>query len=325
MNGSDAGRTRGDAVSIGETMLYFQAEDYGLLRYSQKFQKYVGGTESNTMMALSKLGFDTAWVSRLGADEFGYNIRDFIRGEGVDVSRVIFDPKAPTGVFFVEKNANDETRSLYYRAGSAASRMRAADLDLDYFAGYQYLHLTGITTIMSDTCRAMVDRLIREAKKRGMTITLDPNLRLRMAGIETFRETLSPLFPMIDVFLPSEHELVLLMDAPDLDQALDRARDLGLRHVVVKKAGAGSLLCKDGATIHEPAFPVKKVISSMAAGDAFNAGYLAGLLKGLDEVGTLRLANCLGAMATMAWGPYESLPDWPTVMAYLEGPGIVQR
>ena len=133
-----------DVISIGETMVYFQAEDYGLLRYAHRFDKYIGGTEANTMMSLSKLGFSTSWMSRLGADEFGYNIRDFIRGHGVDVSRVVFDAEAPTGIFFVEKNANDEVRSFYYRKGSAASRMHAGDLDMDYIAGHKVLHLTGI-------------------------------------------------------------------------------------------------------------------------------------------------------------------------------------
>ena len=316
---------QGDAVSVGETMLYFQAEGFGLLRYAQRFDKFVGGTESNTMVSLAKLGFSTSWISRLGADEFGYNIRDFIRGHGVDVSRVVFDTEAPTGIFFVEKNANDETRSFYYRKGSAASHMQEADLDIDFIGGHKMLHLTGITPIMSETCRLMTKTLISKAKQKGMIISFDPNLRLTMASIETFRQTLNPLLESIDIFLPSDKELLLLMDSQNLDEALAIAGDLGANHIVVKKGEQGSLLSKNGTRYQEPAFSFKRVISPMAAGDAFDAGYLAAVLKGFEDSKALKLANCLGAMSTLAWGPYEAIADWETVMAYLEGEGVIER
>jgi 2-dehydro-3-deoxygluconokinase len=316
---------KGDVVSIGETMLYFQAEDYGLLRYSHRFDKFIGGTESNTMISLAKLGFSTGWISRLGADEFGYNIRDFIRGHGVDVSRIVFDSEAPTGIFFVEKNANDEVRSFYYRKGSAASRMQSDDLDMDYICGHKMLHLTGITPLLSENCRQMTRSLINAAKREGMTVSFDPNLRLTMADIETYRKILHPLMAMIDIFLPSEKELLLLMDTQDLDTAIARAKDMGLGHIVIKKGDRGCLLIKNDTRHQEPVFPVKKVVSSMAAGDAFNAGYLAGVLKGFDDIKTLRIAGCVGAMATLAWGPYEGIPEWETVMAYVEGIGVVER
>lgn len=325
MKNAGQGSEQGDVVSVGETMIYFQAENYGQLRYAQRFEKFIGGTESNTMISLAKLGFSVSWISRLGSDEFGYNIRDFIRGHGVDVSRVLFDEKAPTGVFFVEKNANDETRSLYYRTGSAASRMHASDLDMDFICSHQIIHLTGITPILSDSCRVMTTALITEARKRGLKITFDPNLRLRMAPVETFRQILQPILKMVDIFLPSDNELLLLMDTKDLEDAILRAGDFGLNHVVIKRGDKGSLLVKDGTQCQEPAFPVKKLVSSMAAGDAFDAGYLAAELKGFEGSKALKLANCLGAMATLAWGPYEAIPEWETVMAYLEGKGVTER
>jgi 2-dehydro-3-deoxygluconokinase len=315
----------GDVVSVGETMLYFQAEDYGLLRYAHRFEKFVGGTESNTMVSLAKLGLQTGWISRLGEDEFGYNIRDFIRGHGVDASRVLWDRQAPTGIFFVEKNANDEVRSFYYRSGSAASHMCISDLDMDYITSYSMLHVTGITPILSESCREMTTYLMATAKERGMQVSFDPNLRLRMADIETFRQVLTPLLKFVDIFLPSEKELIQLTGAETLAEAVSKARDAGIGHMVVKKGAQGCLLVKDGQQLAEPVFPVKKVVSSMAAGDAFNAGYLAAVCKGLDDPTALRLASCVGAMATLAWGPYEGISNWERAMAYVEGTGVIER
>jgi len=325
MTAIDSSSRRADVVSVGETMVYFQADRYGLLRYAHRFEKFIGGTESNTLITLAKLGFGVSWISRLGADEFGYTIRDFVRAHGVDVSRVRFDNKAPTGVFFVEQNANDETRSFYYRTGSAASRLCVSDLDLEFIGGHRMLHLTGITPILSESCRLMTTTLIAEAKKKGMAVALDPNLRLRMADVETFRRILNPILEHIDIFLPSEKEIQLLMAADTLNDAIRRAVDKGLEHIVIKMGSQGSLLVKSGVRFQEPVFPVKKVISSMAVGDAFNVGYLAAELRGFDGSKALKLANCLGAMATLAWGPYEAIPDWETVNAYLEGKDIVER
>jgi len=318
-------RKKRDAVSLGETMLLFQAEEYGALRHNERFRKFIGGTESNTMMALARLGFAASWIGRLGADEFGCNIRDFIRGQGVDTSRVVFDREAPTGVFFVEKNANDETRSLYYRAGSAAGRMNFKDLDLDFIAGHRILHLTGITPVLSPACAELAARLVPEAKARGMIVSLDPNLRLTMAPAERFREAIRPLLGLVDIFLPGERELLLLAGARELEEAIGWVQKAGPARLAIKLGARGSLLVKGRERILEPPFPVKRIVSSMAAGDAFNAGVLAAELKGWPERDGLKLGNCLGALVSLAWGPYEGLPDWETVTAYLGGEGVVER
>ena len=320
----DSNKTR-DAVSLGETMLLFQAEEYGALRHNERFRKFIGGTESNTMMALAKLGLTASWISRLGADEFGYNIRDFIRGQGVDTSGVVFDQEAPTGVFFVEKNAMDETRSLYYRAGSAASRMNFQDLDLDFISQHRILHLTGITPVLSPTCAELTARLISEAKARGMKVSLDPNLRLTVAPAERFRELIRPLLSQVDIFLPGEGELLLLTGARGLEEAIQWAQEAGAARLAIKLGAKGSLLVKGEERIAQPPFPVKRIVSSMAAGDAFNAGFLAAELKGRPEEEGLKLGNCMGALVSLAWGPYEGLPDWETVRAYLGGEGVVER
>jgi 2-dehydro-3-deoxygluconokinase len=130
---------------------------------------------------------------------------------------------------------------------------------------------------------------------------------------------------MVDIFLPSDNELLLLMDTKELDEAIRRSRDLGLNHIAIKRGDKGSLLVKDGTQFQEPAFPVKKLVSSMAAGDAFDAGYLAAVLKEIKGSKALKLANCLGAMATLAWGPYEAIPEWEAIKFYLEGKNLVER
>lgn len=79
-------------ITIGETMAAFTPDSVGALRYVQNFGIRTAGAESNVAVGLAKLGLEAAWVSRLGTDEFGCFIRNQLRAEGVDCSRVIYDP-----------------------------------------------------------------------------------------------------------------------------------------------------------------------------------------------------------------------------------------
>ena len=114
-------------ITIGETMAAFTPDSVGALRYVQNFGIRTAGAESNVAVGLAKLGLEAAWVSRLGTDEFGCFIRNQLRAEGVDCSRVIYDPDHRTGIMFKETGVG-ETKVFYYRENSAASHLCPEDV-----------------------------------------------------------------------------------------------------------------------------------------------------------------------------------------------------
>ena len=110
-------------ITIGETMAAFTPDSVGALRYVQNFGIRTAGAESNVAVGLAKLGLEAAWVSRLGTDEFGCFIRNQLRAEGVDCSRVIYDPDHRTGIMFKETGVGKalladyqlpQLKALYY-------------------------------------------------------------------------------------------------------------------------------------------------------------------------------------------------------------------
>jgi 2-dehydro-3-deoxygluconokinase len=167
-------------TTLGEAMIVMDPLSKGLLRHVDTFVKRVGGAELNVAVALSRLGHRAAWAGDLGDDEFGEEVRRFLRGEGVDVSGVGVNSEAPTGVYFKERRALDRLRVYYYRAGSAASKMGFEDLNMDYLLSGEVLHLTGITPALSESCRDLTERLIYEANERGVTVSFDANVRWRL-------------------------------------------------------------------------------------------------------------------------------------------------
>src|SRR5438093_4629641 len=155
-----------DVVTCAETMVLFAAAEQGPLRFASTYTRHAAGTESNFPIGLARLGHQVGWFSRVGDDEFGQYIVNTVRGEGVDTSRVIVDAEAPTGVLFKEKRELGARKIVYYRRGSAASRLTTGDLDADYIGSAKYLHLTGITPALSDSARETVFAAAQMARER---------------------------------------------------------------------------------------------------------------------------------------------------------------
>ena len=168
-----------ECLTLGETMAAFTPDRMGPLRYVQNYGIRVAGAESNTAVGLAKLGVSAAWVSRLGADEFGQYIRNQLRAEGVDCSGVKFDLDHRTGVMF-KQTSSGETSVFYYRADSAASHLDPRDLDEGTIRGCRILHLSGITPVLSESCRRTVEAAIEMAKRNGVKISFDPNIRKKL-------------------------------------------------------------------------------------------------------------------------------------------------
>lgn len=315
-----------DAVTMGESMMAFEALEYGPLREAKLFHKWVGGAEDNFAIGLARLGFKCGWFSRLGNDEFGKEIYRTIKGEGVDVSKAIFDPDAQTGVFFVERRRHGDFRCYFYLQSSAASRISPDDIDPDYIKHAKIVYLTGITPVISESAHRATEKVFQLGLRNDQNIVFDPNLRLRLCDIATARSILIPLMQKSTYVLPGDEELRLLMDCPERTAAIDKAHSLGIKNLVVKTGAEGAVLACAGEEPRKvPGFKVGNPVSSMGAGDCFGAGFVAGLLEEQPLEQCLRWGNALGAFCLLASGPYQALPDFQEFQAFLSGETGVSR
>jgi len=169
-----------DVVTIGESMIVLTPTSDGFMRNASHFTKKIGGAESNVAVGLARLGHKAGWISMLGDDEFGKAILAFLKGENVDVSQVTFDNEAPTGIYFKEPRRQNSTRVYYYRKDSAASKLTPSHLQNEYISKAKYVHITGITPALSESCRETVFEMIKLAKQNGSIIVFDPNLRTKL-------------------------------------------------------------------------------------------------------------------------------------------------
>ena len=296
-----------EVVTLGETMVLFWPDQGASLERAALFHRTIGGAESNLSIALARLGHRVRWVSRLGDDPFGRYLRATLEREGVLVDAPL-ELRAPTGLFFKERVASGPRQVLYYRRGSAASQLGPQQVDALDFAGARVLHLTGITPALSASCAAAVSAAIRAARAAGVLVSFDPNVRPQLWESEQgCRRELLALIALADLVLLGDEDAAVLF--PGLDEAavLDAVRSLGPATAVLKLGARGAIASGGGRVEAVHAYPVVPV-DTVGAGDGFDAGFIAGLLRGHDLRRCLQLGAWIGAAAVTSPGDWEGYP-----------------
>ena len=293
-----------DVIAVGETMLSLVATD-GPLASATRFHVTHGGAETNTLVGLARLGFRTAWVSRLGSDVVGDRIHGALAHEGIDLRWTPRDDHRSTGVMIRDTRGCVE----YRRTGYAASIMSPGDLKEVPIESARAVVVTGITGLLGAEPHQAALALLERAT--GMR-AVDPHLRPGLWGSDRGRELVLPLIANCDLVLGGEHELRHLLDEDDVtvrgESLARRMLELGPREVVVKRGpdGAGAL-DRDGRWREHAPAPVPDV-DPVGAGDAFNAGYLAARLSGADVPDALVQGAHCGAAVAGAIGDTEGFP-----------------
>ncbi|HEU4947057.1 MAG TPA: sugar kinase [Kribbella sp.] len=283
------------AVCLGEAMIVLAGATGVPLEDVETFRRSVGGAECNVAGGLAALDVSTSWISRVGADAFGRHVLNDLHARRVEVGGVEGDPARPTGMY-VKHTLDGRTRMHYYRAGSAAAAMDEAFLDRDAvrsrLAAADVVHTTGITAAISTSAAAMLDRLAVLRDSLGFLLSVDLNWR----PVLWHDEDPAPLWRLLraaDVVLMGADEAEVFASTSDPN----RLRHLlGPRSTLVLKSDEHSALAlsPDGRRTEVPALTVD-VVDPVGAGDAFAAGYLAGMLHGLPMKQRLRLGHLSAA------------------------------
>lgn len=294
-------------VTLGETMVLFWPDEEADLEGARRYERSFGGAESNFAIALSRLGHGVRWISRLGDDPFGHFIARELSREGVEVIARI-DREAPTAVFFKERVKHGPRRVYYYRRGSAASRLAPDDLHPEHFAGAEILHLTGITPALAPSCAAAVDRAIDLARTSGARVSVDANIRLRLwPDANTARVAARNLMARADIALLGHEDAEVVFPGLADEEVLEALGALGLETAVLKKGAAGAVAYHGVEHASVEAIPVQ-VVDTVGAGDGFDAGFVAGLLRGFPLDRCLELGARVGAAAVKVAGDWEGYP-----------------
>lgn len=299
-----------DLVTLGESLLVFSPIQPGPLRYAVLFTKSVAGAETNVAVVITRMGLRAGWIGRVGDDELGRYLLSSIRGEGVDTSRVIVDPEAPTGLYLKEARRPGEVHIYYYRKGSAGSRLGPQDVDPSYIANSRALYVSGITSALGEQCHAAVMKAVQTAQEHNIPVYFDPNYRSKLWSADAARRAWLQLLPHCDVLLPSTEEAQILVGAGSPEEMAQRLLRLGPRLVLLKTGEEGVWDASD-ASLRFVGSPRRgHVVDPVGAGDAFSGGFIAGQLRGLDALESARLGALLASYAVEALGDTQGIPTY---------------
>ncbi|MET9827384.1 MULTISPECIES: sugar kinase [Streptomyces] len=306
---------RGPVVCLGETMAAVAPAPPHSLDGTESLGLSVAGAESNVAMYLADLGLSVSWLSAVGDDALGRRVRATVARAGVDVSGVRTDPARPTGLLLKDPGAAG-TRVHYYRTGSAASALGPGLLDDERLGDAALVHLTGVTPALSPSCRALVEAVLRTPRERRThAVSFDVNHRPALWPPGTAAPVLRDLADLADIAFVGLDEAQDLWGA-DLTGTDVRRLLSGPRILVVKDGGRGATAFTARGACTVPALRTE-VVEPVGAGDAFAAGFLAGLSRGTDLTRALRLGHITAASALKVVGDHGPLPDEDTIAALL--------
>jgi len=298
-----------ELVTVGETMISFTPQTSDAIRYGTTYSMRIAGAESNTAIGVQHLGHNTGWISRLSQDDFGHYILRMIRAEGVDTSNIIIDKQHSSGLMFKNISHCGETSVLYYRGDSATTFLHPSDLSSDYIAQAKILHLTGITPILSESCYTTLKKAAEIAKSANTLISFDPNIRRKLWHGVDYTSTILEFIELSDIVLLGLDEAFQLYTTNDYKEIMDTVfSSTTVKYLAIKDGKNGAWVADRKASFFIPPKSCNPV-DSIGAGDAFNAGFLSGLLDDLDLETCGKMGGIAGACATETKGDIEGYPD----------------
>lgn len=262
-------------ITIGETMVLLAPHDATPLADAEDVRVSIGGAESNVAAHAAALGQRTAWVGALGDEVLGHRVHRAITAQGVDTRWVRFDAASPTGVYFKDPGHG----VLYYRSGSAASRMTAASIADVPLEDAAVVHVSGITPALSSDCAAMIDAVFERVAASDALLSFDVNHRAGLWPASDAAPALLRLANRADIVFVGLDEAETLWGTKTPDDV--RALISAPARLVIKDGDVGATEFSGDSAVFVPAIPTR-VVEAIGAGDAFAAGYLAGLLAGDD-------------------------------------------
>jgi 2-dehydro-3-deoxygluconokinase len=303
-------------ASVGEALTVLVPTEPGALEDAETFRRSIGGAELNVAIGLAARGVSSALLTRVGDDGFGRHIDSELRKHGVDASGVEIDPARKTGLYIKEIGGAAEAHPHdlgsgssamhYFRASSAGSALSPAYLERpevrDILDAVAIVHTTGITPALSESALDL-SRALVEARRPGRLLSFDLNWRPALwAGREADGvEIIASLARGSDVVLLGASEAQTVFGTTDPGELRERLREP--RILVVKNDGNAATAFDGPERVDVPALNVD-VVEAIGAGDAFAAGFLAGLVDGADVRASVEAAHRLAVVALASQGDH---------------------
>ncbi len=305
-----------DLVTFGETMLRLSPPQGERVETARELEFRAAGAESNVAVTAERQGAVATWLSKVPDSPLGRRVVSGLRQHGVDVD-VAWSDQGRQGTYYLEYGGKPRgTNVIYDRQGAAVQTTRPEELNLDAIRKARVFYTSGITPALSNRLKETTAQLLKTAKESGTKTAFDVNYRSSLWSEKEARETLTRLFPAVDILVVPfrDAQQVLNFERDPRQLAHHLAAEYNLQTVIVTNGEKGSLAWH-GNTVYEQDIYEADTHDAIGTGDAFVGAFLARRLSGDDVPRALKYAaataslkrTIAGDIATVTKGEVESV------------------
>ena len=313
-----------DVIALGELLIDFTMNGQSE-QGNNMFEACPGGAPCNVLALLNKMGKKTAFLGKVGQDQFGTLLKDTITEVGIDSTRLVMDPEVNTTLAFVHTFPDGDREFSFYRNPGADMMLSESDVDPEFIGQAKIFHF-GTLSMTHDGVRAATKKAVQAARENGCLISFDPNLRPPLwSSLELAKEQMEYGFGMCDILKISDNEIQFVSGKEDYDEGIAYLQEKYQIPLILLTMGRdGSRAYYKGMRVQKPGFSVK-AIETTGAGDTFCGSSLTYILEHdfdsltEEQLGEmLTFANAAAAIVTTKKGAIRSMPEREEVTALLD-------
>ncbi|MCK5342829.1 MAG: carbohydrate kinase, partial [Candidatus Heimdallarchaeota archaeon] len=281
-------------IAIGELLIDLIGNNLGVrLEEQTAFKRFAGGAPANFAVGIRRLGLTSGVITKVGNDFFGRFLLKTLKNEKVDVSQIKITSEHKTALAFVGLDENRSPSFSFYRSPCADIMLTPEEISEEYIKSAKLL-MYGTVSMADEPARSAIFKAIEYAKKHGLQVACDPNLREDLWHYKDPREHIFKALKDTDIFLPSISEAEFITGERG-ERALEAILELGPSIIGVTHGAEGSTIMSKGGIYSAPAYKVD-VVDTTGAGDAYAAGLVTGLLNKMPLNKIPYFANAVSAL-----------------------------
>lgn len=315
-----------DVTAVGELLIDFTPAGMSGQNHAL-FEQNPGGAPANVLACLARLGHPTAFIGKVGQDQFGLFLKQTLDQAGISTQGLVLTNDCHTTLAFVHLDGHGDRSFSFYRNPGADLLLTADEIDPELIKTSRIFHF-GSVSLSDEPSRSATLAAARQAREAGCLISFDPNLRLMLWSSEDLaRSVVLAAIPGTDVLKLSDEELVFLTGESDPSRGADQLISrYNLKLVLITKGPRGAYASNGLAQASCPAYDVR-TIDTTGAGDAFAGAFLDQILQcgvpleRLDQQDLVRMlsfANAAGSLATTRKGAIPAMPAREEIQACIQ-------
>jgi 2-dehydro-3-deoxygluconokinase len=258
-----------------------------------------GGDTFNTAVYLARAGIPAAYASAMGDDPYSGALLSLASAENVNSDLIVRVPGRMPGLYVIETDEKGERKFFYWRETSPARDLfelpdwaRIAEALLSA----RLVYFSGVTlSLYSNTGLGRFLAALELARKQGVAVAFDGNFRPRgwKGDLARTRTVFAEALKRVDIALPTFEDEATLWGDANPEATVARLQAFGIGEIVVKNGSSTALVADKSGSEHVPVPEVVEPVDTTAAGDSFNAAYLAARLNGESPVPSVTAAHGL--------------------------------